>query len=163
MWRREVIDALIQIDLDVLLKNKRHLYDEKTWDRMNEKTCDQIRSYLTNEVKYLVKDEECEMTLQRTLEEKYILKSLENRLYTMSQVYSFRIKHGVSMHNHVLRFEKLLADLKNLDEDINDKVNAMILLHSLPKEYSYFVTTLIYRKYVIIFKDVCILLTNLKI
>ena len=25
MWRREVMDALIQIDLDVVLKNKRHL------------------------------------------------------------------------------------------------------------------------------------------
>ncbi|KAH9689155.1 Integrase catalytic domain-containing protein [Citrus sinensis] len=39
MWRREVMDALIQIDLDVVLKNKRHLYDEEIWDRMNEKTC----------------------------------------------------------------------------------------------------------------------------
>ena len=29
MWRREVMDALIQIDLDVVLKNKRHLYDEE--------------------------------------------------------------------------------------------------------------------------------------
>ena len=35
MWRREVMDALIQIDLDIVLKNKKHLYDEKTWDRMN--------------------------------------------------------------------------------------------------------------------------------
>ena len=27
MWRCEVMDALIQIDLDVVLKNKRHLYE----------------------------------------------------------------------------------------------------------------------------------------
>ena len=69
MWRREVMDALIQIDLDVVLKNKRHLYDEEIWDRMNEKACGQIRSCLTKEVKYLVKDEECAVTLWRTLEE----------------------------------------------------------------------------------------------
>ena len=62
MWRREVMDALIQIDLDIVLKNKRHLYDEEIWDRMNEKTYGQIRSYLTKEVKYLVKDEECAVT-----------------------------------------------------------------------------------------------------
>ena len=67
------------------------------------------------------------------------------------------------MHNHVSRFEKLLADLKNLDEDINDEVKTMILLHLLPKEYSHFVTTLIYGKNVIIFKDVCTALTNLEI
>ncbi|KAH9782763.1 retrovirus-related pol polyprotein from transposon TNT 1-94-like protein [Citrus sinensis] len=163
MWRREVMDALIQIDLDVVLKNKRHLYDEEIWDRMNEKACGQIRSCLTKEVKYLVKDEECAVTLWRTLEEKYLVKSPENRLHAMSQVYGFRMKSGVSMHDHVSRFEKLLADLKNLDEDIKDEVKAMILLHSLPEEYSHFVTTLIYGKSVIIFKDVCTTLTNLEI
>ncbi|KAH9752745.1 Integrase catalytic domain-containing protein [Citrus sinensis] len=133
------MDALIQIELDVVLKNKRHLYDEEIWDRMNEKAYGQIRSCLTKEVKYLVKDEECAVTLWRTLEEK------------------------VSMHDYVSRFEKLLADLKNIDEDIKDEVNAMILLHSLPEEYSHFVTTLIYEKSVIVFKDVCTVLTNLEI
>ena len=62
----------------------------------------------------------------------------------MSQVYGFRMKPEMTMHDHVLRFEKLLADLKNLDEDIKDEVKAMILLHSLPVEYSHFVTILIY-------------------
>ncbi|KAH9725397.1 hypothetical protein KPL70_007865 [Citrus sinensis] len=163
MWRCEVMDAFIQIDLDVVLKNKRHLYDEKIWDRMNEKACGQIRSCLTKEVKYLVKDEECAMTLWHTLEEKYLLKSPENRLRAMSQVYGFRMKPGVSMHDHVSRFEKLLADLKNLDEDIKDEVKAMILLHSLPEKYDHFVTTLIYGKSVIVFKDICIALTSLEI
>ena len=37
------------------------------------------------------------------------------------------MKHGVLMHD-VLRFEKLLADLKNLDEDIKDEVKALISL-----------------------------------
>ena len=53
--------------------------------------------------------------------------------------------------------------MKNLDEDIKDKVKAMILLQSLLKEYSHFVTTLLYGKSVIIFKDVFIVLTNLEI
>ena len=140
---------LFKIDLDIVLKNKRHLYDEETWDRMNKKACGQINSCLTKEVKHLAKDEESAMTLWRTLEEKYL--------------YGFRMKPEVSMHDHVSRFEKLLANLKNLDEDIKDEVKVMILLQSLPKEYSHFVTTLIYGKSVIIFKDVCTVLTNLKI
>ncbi|KAH9648691.1 hypothetical protein KPL70_025696 [Citrus sinensis] len=163
MWRREVIDVLIQIDLDIVLKNKRHLYDEEIWDCMNEKACGQIRSCLTKGVKYLVKDEECAMTLWRTLEEKYLLKSPENRVHAMSQVYGFRMKPEVSMHDHVLKFKKLLADLKNLDEDIKDEVKVIILLHSLLEEYSHFMTTLIYGKSVTIFKYVYITLTNLKI
>ncbi|KAH9657232.1 retrovirus-related pol polyprotein from transposon TNT 1-94-like protein [Citrus sinensis] len=142
MWRREVMDALIQIDLDIVLKNKRYLYDEEIWN---------------------LKDEECAVTLWRTLEGKYLVKSPENRLHAMSQVYGFRMKPGVSMHDHVSIFEKLLAYLKNLDQDIKDEVKAMILLHSLPKEYSHFVTTLIYEKSVIAFKDVCTVLTSLEI
>ena len=67
------------------------------------------------------------------------------------------------MHDHVSRFEKLLADLKNLDEDIKDQVKVMILLHSLLEEYNHFVTTLINGKSVIVFKDVCIALTSLEI
>ena len=67
------------------------------------------------------------------------------------------------MHDHVSRFEKPLADLKNFDEDIKDEVKAMIMLHSLPEEYSHFMTTLIYRKSMIIFKDVCTTLSNLEI
>ena len=67
------------------------------------------------------------------------------------------------MHDHVSRFEKLLADLKNLDEDIKDEVKAIILLHSLPEEYTNFVITLIYGKSVIVFKDICTALTNLEI
>ena len=56
------MDAFIQIHLNVVLKNKRHLYDKEIQDRMNEKACTQIISCLTKEVKYLVKDEECVMT-----------------------------------------------------------------------------------------------------
>ena len=137
------MDALIQIDFDVVLKKKRHLYEEKTWDRMNEKAYGQIRYYLTKKVKYLVKNKECAMNLRCTLEEKCQLKSIENRLHIMSQIYGFRKKPRVSMHDYISRFKKLLADLKNSDEDIKDEVKVMILLHSLPEEYSQFVTTLL--------------------
>ena len=80
---------------------------------MNEKACDHISSCLTKKVKYLVKDEECAMILWHILEKKYLLKSLENRFHAMSQVNSFRMKHKVSMHDHISRFEKLLANLKS--------------------------------------------------
>ena len=30
IWRRKVMDDLIQIDLDIVLKNKRNLYDKET-------------------------------------------------------------------------------------------------------------------------------------
>lgn len=56
----------------------------------------------------MVKDEECMMTLWCTLEEKCLLKNPENRLHVMSQVYGFRMKPGVSMHDHVSRLKSYL-------------------------------------------------------
>ncbi|KAH9753175.1 Endonuclease [Citrus sinensis] len=111
--RHEVIDALIQIDLDVALKIKRHLYDEEIWDRINEKACGQIRSYLTKEVKYLVKDEKCAMTLWRTLEEKYLLKSPENRLHAMSQ--TVRILRREQRNSEIASSMNNLQDAGNLN------------------------------------------------
>ena len=67
------------------------------------------------------------------------------------------------MHDHISRFKKLLVNLKNLDENIKNKVNAMILLYSFLEEYSHFLTSLLYGKNMIIFKDVCTTLTNLEI
>ena len=66
------MDVLIQIDLDVVLKNKRHLSDKEILDRMNEKACSQIRSCLTKEVKIFVKDEECAMTFMAYIGEKVL-------------------------------------------------------------------------------------------
>lgn len=67
----------------------------------------------------------------------HILKSHKNRPHTMSQVYRFQMKLSMSIHYHVLRFKKLLINLKNFDEDIKDRVKAIILLHSLLEKYSY--------------------------
>ena len=122
IWRRGVMDALIQINLDVFLKNKRYMYDKETWDCMNEKACGQIRSFLTKEVIYLAKDKERVMTFWRAFEEKDLLKGFKNYLHAMSQVYDFRMKAGVSMNDYVSRFENVLIDLKNLGKDNKDEV-----------------------------------------
>ena len=66
------------------------------------------------------------------------------------------------MYDYVSRLEKLFANLKNLDECIKDGVKAMILLHSFLEKYNHFVTTLLYGKSVIAFKEVCTVLNNSK-
>lgn len=53
--------------------------------------------------------------------------------------------------------------LKNLDEEIGVEVKAKILLHSLLEEDSHFNTMLLYKKSMIVFKDVSIALTDLEI
>jgi len=62
---------------------------------------------------------------------------------------------------HMNNYTKLLADLTNMDEVINDEDKALILLTSLPdEEYETFVLTLIDGKASLSYNDVSAALVN---
>ncbi|KAH9687230.1 hypothetical protein KPL70_014688 [Citrus sinensis] len=86
--------------------------------------------------------------------------SLENRLYMKKILYRFTYTHGMSMNDHVNSFNKILADLLNLDERFEDKDKALLLLNSLPDEYDHLTTTLLYGKDNVTFDAVCHALYN---
>lgn len=50
------------------------------------------------------------------------------------------------MHEHLNEYNKILADLHNLDVDIVDEDKAILLLNSLPDEYDHPIRTLLYEK-----------------
>ena len=64
------------------------------------------------------------------------------------------------MNDHVNSFNKILADLLNLDERFEDKDKALLLLNSLPDEYDHLTTTLLYGKDNVTFDVVCSALYN---
>ena len=76
--------------------------------------------------------------------------SLENRLYIKKKLYRFTYAPGISINEHVNSFNKILADLLNLDEKFEDEDKALLLLNSLP-EYDHLTTTLLYGKDSVIF------------
>ena len=55
IWRCEVMDALIASNLEdfLCLEEKSEETSEKDWDKMNQMAYDIIRSYLTQDIKYL--------------------------------------------------------------------------------------------------------------
>ncbi|GFZ02006.1 hypothetical protein Acr_15g0006150 [Actinidia rufa] len=64
------------------------------------------------------------------------------------------------MHEHLNAFNKILADLQNLDVEIDDEDKALLLLNSLPDKYEHLTTTLLYGKDEIKFNDVSNTLMN---
>ena len=64
------------------------------------------------------------------------------------------------MHEHLNAFNKILADLQNLDVEIDDEDKALLLLNSLPDTYEHLTTTLLYGKDEIKFNDVSNALMN---
>ena len=87
-------------------------------------------------------------------------KSIENRLYLKKRIFCFQHKKGTSMNEHLNDFNKMIADLKNLDVEIDDEDKALLLLNSLPDTYEHLVTTLLYGKEKIKFIDVSNALVN---
>ena len=87
-------------------------------------------------------------------------KSVENRLYLKKKLFRFQYRSGISMTEHLNDYNKILADLLNLDVEILDEDKALLLLNSLPKDYDHLSTTLMYGKDTITFDDVSNALMN---
>ena len=149
MWRCEVIDALLTQGLNdtIELEAKPSGVEENSWILKNRMTCAVIRSCLTQDIKYQVMTETSAKKVWDILESKYLTKSIESRLHLKRRLYRFQLKKGVSIDDHLNDYTKLLADLVNVDVDIEDEDKALILLSSLPdEEYETFVLTLINGK-----------------
>jgi len=87
-------------------------------------------------------------------------KIIDNRLYLKKRIFRVQHKKGTSMNEHLNDFNKMIADLKNLDVEINDEDKALLLLNSLSDTYEHLVTTLLYGKENIKFIDVSNALVN---
>ncbi|MBA0714473.1 hypothetical protein Golax_013444 [Gossypium laxum] len=88
------------------------------------------------------------------LETIYATKTLVNRLVLKQQLYTFRMKKGEHLRDHISQFITLLKDLKNVEVQIDDEEQAILLLCSLPHSYKSFRETLIYGRDNLSFEDV---------
>ena len=155
MWQCEVLDVLFQQELDVALEESRpEDVDEKDWTRINRLACGMIRLCLSKELKYLFMRETSASKLWKEMEDKFMKKSIENKLYTRTKLYRIQYKPGTTMNDHITRFDSLVTDLLNLDEKVSDVDKALILLASLPDEYEHLIVSMLTGKETITFKEV---------
>ncbi|KAJ8771862.1 hypothetical protein K2173_027039 [Erythroxylum novogranatense] len=98
------------------------------------------------ELKYPYMKETSAKELWTKLEEKYMTKSAENRLFLKKRLFRFQYRPGISMHEHLNDYNKILADLANLDVKIPDEDKALCLLNSLPDDYDHLTTTLFFQE-----------------
>ena len=131
MWQCEVKDVLAQQDLDLTLKDKLEDMEEVEWNKFNRMACSTIRLCLAKPQKYFVMRETSAKSLWKKLEDKYMIKSIKNRIHLKKQLYRFQYKEVTKMITHLDSFNKLIADLLNLDEDVKDEDKTLIFLNSL--------------------------------
>nr|GEU36957.1 retrovirus-related Pol polyprotein from transposon TNT 1-94 [Tanacetum cinerariifolium] len=89
------------------------------------------------------------------LESLYMTKSLTNKLRLRDRLYTFRMKPGTSVQDHLDEFNTILNDLENLDVDIDDEDKAVLLVISLPASYKHFKEIMLYgNRKTLLFDDV---------
>ncbi|KAM1003335.1 hypothetical protein ACFX2C_003672 [Malus domestica] len=159
-YKVRVMDVLYQQELDMVLEDKPEDIDDKQWMRINLHACAAIRSFLDKELKYPYMKETSAKELWTKLEEKYMTKSAENRLFLKKRLFRFQYRPGISMHEHLNDYNKILADLANLDVKIPDEDKALCLLNSLPDDYDHLTTTLLYGKSEVKLDEVSAALVN---
>ena len=117
--------------------------------------------FFDTNIKYHVIRETSTKKIYEILKSKYLIKSIENHLHLMRRLYSFQLKRGISISEHMNNYMKLLADLAYVDMVIEEEDKALILLSSLPDEdYETFILTLINGKQSLNYNEVSSTLVN---
>ncbi|KAH9779279.1 hypothetical protein KPL71_007667 [Citrus sinensis] len=156
---------LIQQGLDSALENKEDQIGKKEklegssslggdMRSINNKAHNTIILHLSDEVLREVVKEKSASGLWSKLEELFLKKSLAKRLYMKRKLYTFSMKEGTTMKDHLDEFNKLILDLENVNINLEDEDIALILLSSLPDSYEHFVDTLLYGRQTLTLKDV---------
>ena len=109
---------------------------------------------ISDEILREVSKERTASGLWAKLEEMFMKKSLAKRLYMKRKLYTFSMKDGVAMKDHVDEFNKLIIDLENVNIILEDEDMALIILSSLIESYEHFVDTPLYGRQTLSLKDV---------
>ena len=89
LCQSDMKNALYMLDLDQVLKEiKLDDTSESEWQRLNIKTCGLIHSCLAKEQRYTFLQKTHVYSLWKALENKYVKKRNENRLYLFKRLFS---------------------------------------------------------------------------
>src|SRR6516165_1458187 len=113
---------------------------------MDEKALSSIQLALSANVLQEIIDEKTAAGAWKKLEDKYLKKSVTNRLQLKQRLYTLRMSEGSSLSSYLSEFSSIITDLRKIDVKIEDEDQAMMLLCSLPASYKNFRDTMIYSR-----------------
>ena len=81
-------------------------------------------------------------------------KNLTNKLYVKKQLYSLHMKKGSDLLKHLNMFNMLNTQLSSFGVNYEDKDKALLLLVLLHTSFDHLVTTLMYKKEIVVLDKV---------
>ncbi|GJY03411.1 retrovirus-related pol polyprotein from transposon TNT 1-94 [Tanacetum coccineum] len=99
-----------------------------------------VRLSLAKNVAYNVVNEKTTYGLLKDLSNMYEKPSASNKVFLIRQLVNTKMNEGVSIADHVNKFNSILSRLMSVDIKSDDEVQALLLLSSLPESSSGTVT-----------------------
>ena len=122
-------DLYAPIDGD---KSKPKDMSEAEWKIMHRKTVALIRQWVDQSVFHHVSQETNATELWKKLESMYERKTAQNKATLIRRLVNLKYKNGHSVEEHTSDFQGLVNQLNAMKMKIEDELQALLLLSSLP-------------------------------
>ncbi|VFQ79034.1 unnamed protein product [Cuscuta campestris] len=139
-WKMQIEDLLVQKDLDVVLGGKPEKMSDADWAVLDRKAMSVIRLSLTENVAFNILKEKTAKGIMDALSNMYEKPSAANNVFLIRELVNTRMKEGTSVTEHINKLNSILARLLSVGIKFDDKVQALLLLSSLPDSWSGTVT-----------------------
>ena len=104
---------------------------EDEWKKLNRKIIEKIRQWVYQSVFHHVAKEVDAYSLWQKLKSLYERKTTHNKTFTIRRLGNLKYKDGNSVVEHLSNFQRLLNELSIMKLELDDKVQALLLLSSL--------------------------------
>jgi len=144
-WRMQMKNLLISQKLQKALvgKEQKHVsMKDEDREELDLEARATIILCLERAVAFLVNEEATTAGVWSKLEKTFMTKTLTNRIYLKSKLYTCKMEEGTSIRDYVNKFDRIISDLKDIDVKIDEEDQALMSLLSLPESYENLVQTL---------------------
>uniref|UniRef100_A0A2N9HLW0 Integrase catalytic domain-containing protein n=1 Tax=Fagus sylvatica TaxID=28930 RepID=A0A2N9HLW0_FAGSY len=115
---------------------------DKEWAKMHRKTIGCIRQCIEVSVFHHVSQETKADTLWKKLESLYERKTAQNKAFAIRKLAHLKLKEGRSVAEHLSEFQDLVNQLTRMNLVVDDELQALLLLSSLPDSWETLVVSL---------------------
>ncbi|KAA8550233.1 hypothetical protein F0562_001917 [Nyssa sinensis] len=116
--------------------------DDEKWKRLHRKTIGHIRQWLDDSVFSHVSNETDAQVLWKKLEARYEQKTATNKAFLIRKLVNMKFKEGGSIADHLNEFQSVVNQLATMKMVIEDELQALLLLSSLPDSWETLVVTM---------------------
>ena len=145
IWKPRMKDILYCKDLYAPIdgdNSKPKDMSEAEWKIMHRKTVALIRQWVDQSVFHHVSQESNATELWKKLESMYERKTAQNKATLIRRLVNLKYKNGHSVAEHTSDFQGLVNQLNALKMKIEDELQALLLLSSLPDSWDTLVISL---------------------